>query len=69
MHVLTAAGGGDHAHARHGERPQAEAAGRPLTPSARLREELTRLFQENNLATDGGTMVAGEYLDVQARVA
>lgn len=37
--------------------------------SSRLREELTRLFQQHNLATDGTTAVAGEYLDVQARVA
>ncbi|MGH7518469.1 MAG: class I SAM-dependent methyltransferase [Gemmatimonadales bacterium] len=37
--------------------------------SSRLRDELTRLFQRHNLATDGTTAVAGEYLDVQARVA
>jgi ubiquinone/menaquinone biosynthesis C-methylase UbiE len=37
--------------------------------SSRLRAELTRLFQQHNLATDGTTTVAGEYLDVQARVA
>jgi ubiquinone/menaquinone biosynthesis C-methylase UbiE len=37
--------------------------------ASRLREALTRLFQEHNLATDGTTAVAGEYLDVQARVA
>jgi len=37
--------------------------------SSRLREELTRLFQEHNVATDGSTTVVGEYLDVQARVA
>ena len=37
--------------------------------ASRLREELTRLFQEHNLANDGTTVVAGEYLDVQARVA
>jgi SAM-dependent methyltransferase len=37
--------------------------------SSRLRHELTRLFQQHNLATDGTTTVAGEYLDVQARVA
>ncbi|MGH7499228.1 MAG: class I SAM-dependent methyltransferase [Gemmatimonadales bacterium] len=37
--------------------------------SSRLRNELTRLFQQHNLATDGTTAVAGEYLDVQARVA
>ena len=35
----------------------------------RLRNELTRLFQQHNLATDGTTAVASEYLDVQARVA
>jgi SAM-dependent methyltransferase len=37
--------------------------------ASRLRDELTRLFQEHNLATDGTTVVAAEYLDVQARVA
>ena len=37
--------------------------------SSRLRDELTRLFQQHNRATDGTTRVAGEYLDVQARVA
>ena len=37
--------------------------------SSRLRDELTRLFQQHNLATDGTTALAGEYLDVQARVA
>jgi len=37
--------------------------------ATRLREELTRLFTQYNLATDGTTAVAGEYLDVQARVA
>jgi len=37
--------------------------------SSRLREELTRLFQEHNVATDGSTTVVGDYLDVQARVA
>ena len=36
--------------------------------SSRLRDELTRLFQEHNLVTDGTTVVAGEYLDVQVRV-
>ena len=35
----------------------------------KLRSELTRLFQQHNLATDGSTAVASEYLDVQARVA
>lgn len=37
--------------------------------ASRLREELTRLFQQHNLATDGTTVVESEYLDVQARVA
>jgi SAM-dependent methyltransferase len=37
--------------------------------SSRLREGLTRLFQQFNRASDGTTAVAGEYLDVQARVA
>jgi len=37
--------------------------------ASRLRAELTRLFQQHNLASDGTTAVAGEYLDVQARVA
>lgn len=37
--------------------------------ASRLRSELTRLFEEANRATDGTTTVAGEYLDVQARVA
>lgn len=37
--------------------------------ASRLREELTRLFQQHNAATDGTTTVVGEYLDVQARVA
>ena len=37
--------------------------------ASRLRGELTRLFQERNVATDGTTAVVGEYLDVQARVA
>jgi len=36
---------------------------------SRLRDELTRLFQQHNLATDGTTVVASEYLDVRARVA
>jgi len=40
-----------------------------LEGASRLRDELTRLFQEHNLANDGSTAVAGEYLDVQARVA
>ena len=44
---------------------------RALDPAgqSKLREELTHLFTEHNLATDGGTVVASEYLDVQARVA
>jgi len=37
--------------------------------SSRLREELTRLFQEHNVDAGDGTTVVGEYLDVQARVA
>ncbi len=37
--------------------------------SSRLREQLTRLFLQHNLARDGTTVIAGEYLDVQARVA
>lgn len=40
-----------------------------LDGASRLRDALTRLFQEHNLASDGTTVVAGEYLDVQARVA
>ncbi len=36
--------------------------------ASRLRDELTRLFQQHNLATDGTTAVESEYLDVQARV-
>lgn len=34
---------------------------------SRLRTQLTQLFQEHNFAQDGSTVVAGEYLDVQAR--
>jgi SAM-dependent methyltransferase len=37
--------------------------------ASRLRTELTRLFQEFNMSGNGSTIVAGEYLDVQARVA
>jgi SAM-dependent methyltransferase len=37
--------------------------------AGRLSGELTRLFQEHNLADDGTTSVSAEYLDVQARVA
>jgi SAM-dependent methyltransferase len=40
-----------------------------LGGASRLRDELTRLFQQHNRAADGTTVVAGEYLDVQARVA
>jgi ubiquinone/menaquinone biosynthesis C-methylase UbiE len=36
--------------------------------ASQLRDELTRLFQHYNLATNGTTTVVGEYLDVQARV-
>jgi SAM-dependent methyltransferase len=35
----------------------------------RLRRDLTQLFQQHNVATDGTTTVVGAYLDVQARVA
>jgi SAM-dependent methyltransferase len=34
----------------------------------RLREDLTRLFREHNIAGDGTTTVVGAYLEVQARV-
>ncbi len=37
--------------------------------ASRLRGELTRLFQQHNVGTDGRTTVVGEYLDVQARIA
>jgi SAM-dependent methyltransferase len=37
--------------------------------ASRLRGELTRLFQQHNVGTDGMTTVVGEYLDVQARIA
>jgi hypothetical protein len=37
--------------------------------ASRLRQELTRLFQQHNLVDDGTTTVVGEYLDVHARVA
>jgi ubiquinone/menaquinone biosynthesis C-methylase UbiE len=37
--------------------------------ASRLREELTRLFQQHNRATDGTTVVVGEYLDVHVEVA
>ena len=36
--------------------------------ASRLRQELTTLFQQHTVATDGGTTVVAEYLDVQARV-
>jgi len=39
-----------------------------LDGASRLRDQLTRLFQEYNIATDGTTTVVGEYLDVQAVV-
>jgi hypothetical protein len=37
--------------------------------ASKLREDLTRLFTEHNVATKGSTTVVGEYLDVQATVA
>jgi hypothetical protein len=37
--------------------------------ASRLRENLTRLFTQHNVATNGSTTVVGEYLDVQATVA
>jgi ubiquinone/menaquinone biosynthesis C-methylase UbiE len=37
--------------------------------ASRLRENLTRLFTEHNVATNGSTTVVGEYLDVQVTVA
>jgi SAM-dependent methyltransferase len=37
--------------------------------ASRHREELTWLFKAHNRASDGTTAVAGEYLEVQARVA
>jgi SAM-dependent methyltransferase len=37
--------------------------------ASRLRDALTRLFQHHNAARDGTTVLLGEYLDVQARVA
>jgi len=37
--------------------------------ASRLRQELTRLFRQHNVATDGITTVVGEYLEVHARVA
>lgn len=40
-----------------------------MNGASRLRADLTRLFTEHNIASDGMTVVAGEYLDVQARVA
>ena len=39
-----------------------------LDGASRLRDQLTRLFQQNNIATDGTTTVVGEYLDVQVVV-
>lgn len=46
------------------------AALRALDPDSAslLRHRLTRLFQQHNLATNGTTALAVEYLDVQARV-
>jgi SAM-dependent methyltransferase len=43
---------------------------RTLDPdgACRLRAALTRLFNDHNLADDGTTTLAGEYLDVEARV-
>lgn len=40
-----------------------------LAGARRLRNDLTELFQEHNVATDGTTTVVGSFLDVQARVA
>jgi len=40
-----------------------------LDGAVRLRGDLTQLFQQHNIATDGTTTVVGEYLDVLARVA
>jgi SAM-dependent methyltransferase len=37
--------------------------------ASRLRAAMTRLFETHNRATDGSTVVSGEYLDVQATVA
>jgi SAM-dependent methyltransferase len=37
--------------------------------ASRLRSELSGLFQQHNVATDGTTTVVSEYLDVQVRVA
>ncbi|HET7599639.1 MAG TPA: methyltransferase domain-containing protein [Gemmatimonadales bacterium] len=37
--------------------------------ASRLRESLTRIFQQHNLGAAGATVIAGEYLDVVARVA
>lgn len=42
----------------------ADAAG-----ASRLRAALTRLFAEQHTATDGTTVVSGEYLEVQATIA
>jgi SAM-dependent methyltransferase len=39
-----------------------------LEGASRFRQELIRLFQQHNVATDGTTTVVSEYLDVQARV-
>ena len=40
-----------------------------LDGATRLRHDLTQLFTQYNVATDGTTTVVGEYLDVLARVA
>lgn len=40
-----------------------------LDGASRLRQDLTRLFQENNAAADGGTTLVGEFLEVYAQVA
>ena len=40
-----------------------------MNGASRLRADLTRLFTQHNIAGDGMTVVAGEYRDVQARVA
>lgn len=37
--------------------------------ASRLRADLTRLFEEHNLARNGSTIVASDYLEVRARVA
>ena len=49
-------------------RGDAPRGGPPSRPAGFV-TELTRLFQEHNIAVDGTTTVVREYLDVQARVA